>query len=568
MANKIVAKVRRTSLASTYGVGALLPTADDSVMIRGLQDWFQGDEIQEPRLARSLGVTVFRSPPTWRDSGDVPAIRFPEYVFCTKCRKLGRWYEVIDQVTEKCKTCHEIVSPSRFVCCCTNGHIEDFPYSSWVHEDARYQGEGHNLRLVARGHTSALSDLVVECSCGKKRSMDGAFLFNALRGLHACRGSRPWLSEDDASCDQPLRTLQRGSSNVWFAVTSSAISIPSVPNIADTFIAGKAADLNLEMPAADLARMLRAPAGCTTDDLQRAIERVQNPALSGPIPSDRELRAEEYTALVQSATIEGSEAHFLCEEVDLTDSGLTELVAQVSRVSRLREVRALTGFTRVLPKTEESEVAVAPLSDTRLPWLPAIEVLGEGVFVRLDEDRLEHWETGEFAVERLRLLTESRSAIGGSTFASDLEVSARSLALHTLAHILVDEMSLTSGYPTASLRERVYDDQGQAGILIYTATADSAGSLGGLAALSDKHRFAQTLVNGLERATWCTTDPVCIETTSSGVNGMNLAACHACCLVPETSCERFNLTLDRASIVGQPGHDAGLFRKRDRTLTG
>ncbi|HHX47547.1 MAG TPA: hypothetical protein GX718_09290, partial [Brevibacterium sp.] len=261
MAANIVAKVRRTSLASTYGVGALLPTADDSVMIRGLQDWHLGDVIQEPRLARSLGVTEFRSPPTWRDNGDVPAIRFPEYVFCTKCRRLGRWYEVIDQVTDKCRTCHEIVSPSRFVCCCTNGHIEDFPYSSWVHQYPRYQGEGHTLSLISQGHTSALSDLVVSCSCGKKRSMDGAFHFNALRGLHGCRGSRPWLSDDDEKCDQTLRTLQRGSSNVWFGVTSSAISIPSVPNIADTFIAAKAHDLNLDRPAADLARTFRAPAG-------------------------------------------------------------------------------------------------------------------------------------------------------------------------------------------------------------------------------------------------------------------------------------------------------------------
>lgn len=49
---------------------------------------------------------------------------------------------------------------------------------------------------------------------------------------------------------------------------------------------------------------------------------------------------------------------------------------------------------------------------------------------------------------------------------------------------------------------------------------------------------------------------------------MNLAACHACCLVPETSCERFNLTLDRASIVGLPDQDVGLFEKRDRILSG
>ena len=146
----------------------------------------------------------------------------------------------------------------------------------------------------------------------------------------------------------------------------------------------------------------------------------------------------------------------------------------------------------------------------------------------------------------------SQASVGGNSLTSGLDVSPRVLALHSLAHVLVDEMSLTSGYPAASLRERVYDEPGQAGILVYTATADSAGSLGGLAALSDKDRFFTTLANGIRRARWCTADPVCIESAGSGVNGMNLAACHACLLLPETSCERFNLTLDRAASSDFP----------------
>ena len=76
-----------------------------------------------------------------------------------------------------------MVSPSRFVSCCMDGHIEDFPYRAWVHEDASVQPEGHSLKLVAKGHTSALSDLVVECSCGRSRSMAGAFDLAALRGV-------------------------------------------------------------------------------------------------------------------------------------------------------------------------------------------------------------------------------------------------------------------------------------------------------------------------------------------------------------------------------------------------
>lgn len=564
MSAEIVAKTRRTSLVTTFGVGSLLPAQDDSVMICGLDEWPKGDVIAEPRLARSLGVTEFRSPRTWGKSrGDVPAVRFPEWAFCTECRRLDRYWDLADHVTKRCSRCNGMLSPSRFVSCCLNGHIEDFPYRAWVHEDASVSHEGHSLKLVARGHTSALSDLVVECSCGRSRSMSGAFDLAALRGVRRCSGSRPWLSTSDASCDKELRTLQRGSSNVWFAVQRSAISIPSVPNIADTFIATRMPDANPDASAEEIARSFRPPDGCTTDDLVRAIHRWRNPAATEATPSDRELRAEEYTALVRGRGAVESTDQFLCEEVDLFDSGVPEIVAQVSRVSRLREVRALTGFTRVVPSTDENkdDVAIAPLSDSAHPvWLPAMEVLGEGVFLRLDERLFAAWADMAFAQSRTKLLMRSQASVGGNSLTSGLDVSPRVLALHSLAHVLVDEMSLTSGYPAASLRERVYDEEGQAGILIYTATADSAGSLGGLAALSEKHRFAQTLANGIRRARWCTADPVCIESTGSGVNGMNLAACHACLLLPETSCERFNLTLDRATLVGRPDRATdGLF---------
>ena len=52
---------------------------------------------------------------------------------------------------------------------------------------------------------------------------------------------------------------------------------------------------------------------------------------------------------------------------------------------------------------------------------------------------------------------------------------------------------------------------------------------------------------------WCSVDPVCMEISDRGGQGpssLNLAACHNCGLVPETSCESFNSYLDRAMLTG------------------
>lgn len=537
-------------------------------MICGIENWPRGDELIEPRLAQSLGVHELRAPSSRRGSrGDVPAVRFPEWAFCTGCRKLGPWWTISREVRGKriCQVCGSTaVSPSRFVCCCTNGHIEDFPYRAWAHEDPTVPAAGHELQLISRGHSSALSDLIVMCSCGRNRSLDGAFQATALRGIRRCSGSRPWLIDAEAvACDEPLRALQRGSSNVWFAAVRSAISIPSVRTIAREFAERTFRNARTDAPAGELAAAFEPPGGCTVEDVAAAIEEMRTPAASAERLSVSDLRAEEYRALVNGLAEENDSAtsairrQFVCVEQDLDGSGLPDLITQISRVSRLREVRALYGFSRITPATSDDEVI--PVSAAETPWLPAIEVMGEGIFLRLDEDQLTHFLDSDFARKRQTQLIESH--LHASSPKAQREISGRLVTLHSLAHVLLNELSLTAGYPAASLRERVYAEHGQAGILIYTATADSSGSLGGLAALSEPRRIAAILASAANRARWCTSDPVCMEATSSGVDGLNLAACHACMLLPETSCEHFNVLLDRALLVGELG-------EQDKSLLG
>lgn len=155
--------------------------------------------------------------------------------------------------------------------------------------------------------------------------------------------------------------------------------------------------------------------------------------------------------------------------------------------------------------------------------------------LRADLDR-------SFQKDRLQALTGS-------------ELSARFVLLHTLGHLLVRQLSFESGYTTASLRERVYarPEHDQYGVLVYTAAGDAEGTLGGLVQQGEQPRLAETLLRMAEAAAWCSADPLCSEHTGQGFGNLNRAACHACALLPETSCETGNTLLDRALVLGGGG---------------
>jgi hypothetical protein len=88
------------------------------------------------------------------------------------------------------------------------------------------------------------------------------------------------------------------------------------------------------------------------------------------------------------------------------------------------------------------------------------------------------------------------------------------------------------------------------GLLIYTASGDAEGTLGGLVSQGEPGRLERIVASALRRAMWCSNDPVCMESPGGGVQTSNLAACHGCILLPETSCEEGNRLLDRAMLIG------------------
>ena len=228
---------------------------------------------------------------------------------------------------------------------------------------------------------------------------------------------------------------------------------------------------------------------------------------------------------------------------------------------KLRETRALAGFTRLLPpdgSLTSDRLQKLKLDESGIDWLPAVKVYGEGIFVELDLFAIESWFNGQPAIaKRVAPLVKHYNAARTIRGQPQRKVTAKFLLLHTIAHILINQLSFDCGYGSASLRERLYCDFSNPkkpiqGMLIYTSSGDSEGTMGGLVRQGKPGRLESTLRRAIDHASWCSSDPVCIETSGQGADNANLAACHGCALLPETSCEEGNRILDRALLVGTP----------------
>jgi hypothetical protein len=235
-------------------------------------------------------------------------------------------------------------------------------------------------------------------------------------------------------------------------------------------------------------------------------------------------------------------------------------LARVRSVTVLQETRVLRGFTRGRDSELKINVGKGMLRRRSLPadrdWLPAYVVKGEGIYLELELSKLVRWEARGEVQARADLIGSRYTRVIGGRGGRPRDISPRMVLLHTLGHLLINELVFSCGYSSASLRERLYvsRERGRemAGLLIYTAAGDSEGTMGGLVRMARANHLLPTFESALSDAHWCSTDPVCMDAgdKGQGPDSCNLAACHGCALIPETSCEEFNRFLDRGLVVG------------------
>jgi len=495
-----------------------------------------------------------------------------------------------------CGECNRRMIQVRFIVMCDRGHIQDFPWLEWVHRSAISACNGP-VKYTASGGGS-LSSIKISClACGENRTLENVTaadptgqstylssnLQRATGNDYLCKGATPWLgTENGGGCNRPLRAALRSATNVYYADIKSSIYLPVVlfseeNNAVDviktpqikTFL-----NIRAEDEPDDLIKPLRKKyndllQNLSDSEIKQAIEMIRGIKIEGTDKNkwkiiegeDRwtSFRRMEFEVLSASH----DEEDLLTIQADTKDLSkqLKKYIDKIMLVDRLRETRVLAGFSRVIPEGGLDQAQKKALLRRNEPaegknWLPACKVYGEGIFITLCEDMLRQWEAFESVKNRAEILNLQYVRVCAERGFTPKAITARFILIHTLAHLLINRLTFECGYSSASLRERLYvsdnADAPMAGFLIYTSSGDAEGTLGGLVRMGKADNFEPIFRRALENATWCSADPVCSETGNYGGQGpdsCNLAACHNCCLVPETSCEEFNRFLDRCLVV-------------------
>ena len=495
-----------------------------------------------------------------------------------------------------CADCNRRMIQVRFIAMCDKGHVQDFPWLEWIHRSAAPTCNGP-IRYTASGGGS-LSSIKISClTCGENRTLENVtaadptgqstYLSSNLQretgNDYLCKGVTPWLgTENGGGCNRPLRAALRSATNVYYSDIKSSIYLPVVlfsgknnaVNIMKTPQIKTFLNIRAEDEPEDLVKPLRKKYKDLLQDLsdgeiREAIEIIRDLKPEGAGENRQKIIEGEdrWTSFrrmefgVLSAPHDEDDLLTVQADTAALSPVLKKYIDKIMLVERLRETRVLAGFSRVIPEGGLDQAQKKALLRRNEPkegknWLPACKVYGEGIFVTLREDMLRQWESLGSVKNRAEILDRQYIRVCTERGFTPKTITARFILIHTLSHLLINRLTFECGYSSASLRERLYvsdnADMPMAGFLIYTSSGDAEGTLGGLVRMGNAANFEPLFRRALENATWCSADPVCSETGDYGGQGpdsCNLAACHNCCLVPETSCEEFNRFLDRCLVV-------------------
>jgi hypothetical protein len=582
-------EVRQSQMLTTFGPGSMVDLPNHSVVIGGLDYWV-GDKqpIHEERLENWLteklkwGQLKLYAPPT--DNGDlatssgVAVFQFPAWFLgqvdqtweapdkrIYRTRPLIPWARLVKGGYLNGDRKVVPVVPVRFVQACVRGHLSDIDWYAFVRPGGGSDQTG-DLWMDEGGAGSDLAEVFVrdEKNQNFRRPLTDATLHNKGT-LGKCRGRQPWLGPRVYElCDKSNRLLVRSASNAYFSQTVSVIAIPSNDAAVKEAINKVWEDHLQHTESQDDVRKERkrekvkaALDGFSDEVVWAEVQRK----LSGAAPVTKgikQVEIETFLAQKESLGEDKPEGDFFARShpVGAIPKAAEGKIDRLVLIHRLMEVTAQIGFTRFEASSTnidgelDLDITLAPLS--REPsWLPAVQNRGEGIFISFSPTAIHQWLQRPAVKARASQLLDGFEAwkkhrgVDAAMFAG-----LPYIMLQSLAHMMLTVLSLDCGYSASSIRERVYAGESGYGILLYTGSPSSEGTLGGLVDMGKN--IGRHLERALEFGRLCSNDPVCAQhepTNTHEERFLHGAACHGCLLIAETSCERRNEFLDRALVV-------------------
>lgn len=590
--------LRPSQMISTFGPGAIYDNLKDSLLIMGTDRWRtqnckrlndetlliylkKNDNRKYSRLQKFL-VPISSE----ENDTQIPVRTFPTWGMCPMCNKLQKRNRALGDQGARCQSTKCLgrnaggqnapeTIPVRFIAACKNGHLEDFPWYRWVHRgqvDNCSESEAELFLTDNQDHSSLESKIVRCANCNRSEHMGPALSPGGLRFIipEGCHGHRPWLSTDDSNpClntegeQEHLRGLYKGGSNVYFSKSVRAITVPPFAGpLADRVISFMNTTEIAEQ-SEEVIRKNLLPVLFPKDDHDEIINLMNMVIRKRQSDSVPDIRHDEFVELNRKKFgHNGIDLDdFKTEPIELPEN-FSDYLDNLVLVRKMREVVAQTGFYRIEPYGAEECDQRHPAPITNYPeelpdWLPAIENRGEGIFFSLKESKINEWIRNNPSVKkRFKKMTNGN---GTSSLSDDVAPSPKYVLLHSLSHLLIKEISNFAGYSTSSIRERIYSGENMSGILVYTSSPSSDGSLGGLVEQGKKPKFNIMLQRALRKASVCSMDPLCSHSHLGIGNKRNGSACHACMFLPETSCECMNDLLDRAFVQSTLSDEMSFF---------
>ena len=623
--------IRKSQITGTFGVGSLrVQLGGLSMIAAGLDHWYQdytltrqmqnsrvdkkAFKIFESRLQSYLDVDYFMEPPVFIDSNTadnafipVPFFRFPTFSYCSfnqgknACGRILKLKESDKVLKRMCHYCEQvnnrksIMYQVNLVVACKKGHIDEFPWSQWAHNDISPKCDIKNLVFLQSSGSGVRGQRVKCLECNRSNDLSVGF-YTLKDEISKCNGRKPWHGPNiKEECDEEVIGLFTNQTSLYQPVLKSSLFIPvdEEDNIQEIdlefqnnrFIKYEVNDFFQDCIGEDRDYILKQMEKFIERSdifeslseypeesirkalLQRALgEETTEEKKANEVASDSDYRYQEYKVLEKGI----NNKYIQTETIGIENysNEVREHINKIVLINSILQTTALTGFTRRsgaydLKNGKNLLWNKFPSPGNR--WLPATQNYGEGIFIDFNSEIFKKHIKSPGVEERLEIL-ERNLLKDENAFFNNIDFNLNLLFIHTFTHLLINEIIFESGYGSASIGERLFvsgpaQSYEMNGVLIYTAQGDSEGTMGGLVSLGQPERFNKLFNNAVKKGLWCSTDPVCNEVVPQGPFNLNLGACYSCALLPETSCELINSLLDRGIVVGtQMEPDLGIIK--------